>query len=409
MYIVGLSPSVIRAGYLAIIALLARNINKEQDSFTTLAFIGVVSIVINPYITRNIGAMLSYSACVGILAANRCCAAKEFKENTRNLICAAAAVVFTMPVLAMAQMYVTLMSPVYNVMLAVFVTAICILSVITPIINLIPVLRIINPVLVMTNKIMITSLLNVFYFIRQYLDFTTVRLHSSLWQTVIFAALVAGFIAYIQLENKKLKKFFVISVSILAFVCYNLLNCNTVTVTAFDSGREGSFHIEVKGKEYLILTESITTDKAEQRLVSAVGDKYETIYCCFKEFKTDTDMSNIAGKTIEVNKSDIYTEDYFTLVSYIENGKKLFTVSVAGCDISFGHGKVISVESEYYFLGNDKPKEITADEIYIFGNTPSWMNVENITNIDSDIKVKINFKNGKYKTVKDVLNFGYRL
>ena len=87
----------------------------------------------------------------------------------------------------------------------------------------------------------------------------------------------------------------------------------------------------------------------------------------------------------------------------------MFTISAADCDISFGHGKITSIESDYYFLGNDKPKEINAKEIYIFGNTPSWMNVDNIKNINSDIKIKINLKTGEYKTVKDVLNFGYRI
>ena len=409
MYVVGMSPSVIRAGYLAVIVLLTKNINKEQDSFTTLAFIGLVSIIINPYITRNIGAMLSYTACIGIISANRWCKSKNIEEIKRDLICATAAVVSTIPILTMAGMYITLMSPVYNVMLAVFITVICVLSIITPIINLIPVLNIINPFLVLTNKMLISGVFNVLSFVDQYLDFTTVRLHSPLWKTIIFAALVAGFVAYFQFKEKKNRKIFVIIVSIFVFLCYNLLNYNILTITAFDSGREGSFHIQTKGKEYLILTEDMTAREAEQRLASTAGNKYETVYYCPKEFKTDTDMGMVSKRTVDVNKTDIYEEEYFVFASNISGKNKLFTISPAGCEVSFGHGKVTSVDSEYYFLGNDKPKQISADEIYIFGNTPSWMNVENINNIDSDITIKINLKNGKYKTVKDVLNFGYRL
>lgn len=409
MYVVGLSPSVIRAGYLAIIVLLTRNINKEQDSFTSLAFIGLVSIILNPYITRNIGAMLSYTACIGIISANKWCKSKNIEGIKRDLICATAAVVSTIPILAMAGMYITLMSPVYNVMLAVFITTICVLSIVTPIINVISVLNIINPFLVLTNKVLISSVFNVLSFVDQYLDFTTVRLHSPLWKTIIFAALVAGFVAYFQFKEKKNRNIFVIIVSIFAFLCYNLLNWNVLTITAFDSGREGSFHIQVKGKEYLILTEDMTAREAEQRLASAVGSNYETVYYCPKEFKTDVDMGAVSNCTVDVDKVNIYNEEYFDFASNISGNNKLFTISAAGCDVSFGHGKVTSVDGEYYFLGNDKPKEVSADEIYIFGNTPSWMNVENINNIDSDITIKINLKNGKYKTVKDVLNFGYRL
>ena len=409
MHIVGLSPSVIRAGYLAITVLLTRNFHKEQDSFTTLALIGLVSVLFNPYITRNIGAMLSYAATIGIISANRWCKSRKIEDTKRDFICALAAVVFTIPILALAGMYVTVMSPVYNVMFALFVTGICVLSIVTPIINLIPVVNIINPFLVLVDKFLISSLLNVLAFIHQYMGFATIRLHSPLWKTVIFSAIVAMAVAYLQFDNKKRKNIFVISVSIFAFLCYNLLNWNTLTITAFDSGREGSFHIHTKGKEYIVLTEDMTAKEAEQRLISAFGNNYKTAYYCPKEFKVDVDMGMVSDKTIDVNRTGVFDEGYFTLTSEIDGGKKLFTISAAGCDISFGHGKIISVDSEYYFLGNDKPKEISAGEIYIFGNTPSWMNVENINNIDSDITIKINLKNGKYKTVKDVLNFGYRL
>ena len=409
MYIVGLSPSVVRAGFLAVAVLMTRNIHKEQDSFTTLALIGLVSIIINPYITRNTGAMLSYAACIGIIIANRWCRLHKLEENKRNIVCAVAAVVFTAPVLAFAGMYVTLMSPLYNAALAVFVTAICVLSVLTPVFNLIPVIREINPFLVTTNKFLMDSLLNMLMFIYQYLDFTTILLHSPLWKNVIIAVLIAVFIAYVQFENKKYRKFFVIAVSIFTFVCYNLMNYNIVTITAFDSGREGSFHIQSKNGEYLVLTEELTVTEAENLIVSSVGNKYKTVYYCPKEFKTDIDMSIIAEKTVEIVGTAVYCEEDFILSCDINGSKKLFTITVADCDISFGHGKVTSVGSEYYFLGNDKPKEISAGEIYIFGNTPSWMEVDNIYNINSDIKIRINCKNGKYKTVKDVLNFGYRL
>lgn len=409
MYVVGMSAAVTRAGFLALVILLTRNINKEQDSFTTLSLIGFISIVINPYVTRDIGALLSYSACIGIIIANQWCTTRKIKSDIRNFICTSAAVLFTMPVLAIAQMNVTLMSPVYNVCFALFITIICVLSVFTPVLNMIPVLRVISPFLAMANKMLISSLLNILMFINKYLNFTTIRLNSQFWIVISLSVLIALFIAHFQFSLNKYKKIFVIAVSILVFICYNLLNCNILTITAFDSGRESSFHILVKGREYMILSEDITASEAESRLVSSFGNKYRAIYYCPKDFKTDIDMSMVADKTFEVNGTDIYKEDYFTLTSEITGNKKLFKISVADCDISFGHGKVTSTDNEYYFLGNDKPKNISAQEIYIFGNTPDWMKIDNINNIDSDIKIRINLKTGKYKTVKDVFNFGYRI
>ena len=409
MYLVGLSPSVIRAGFLVLAVILSKNIYKEQDSITSIAFIGLVSVIINPYITRNIGAMLSYTACIGILLTSKWCKMKKIGKTTSNLLCCAAAILFTIPVLSMANMYFTLLSPVYNLLLAVFITVICVLSLITPILNLIPILRIINIFLVMTNKYIIDLLLNILTFISNYLDFTTVRLHSSLWQAVILATVVAVFVACFQFDKRVYKNIFIVTVSISAFVCYNLLNCNMLTVTAFDSGREGSFHISAKGKEYIVLSEDITAVEAEELLNSATGKVYEAVYYCPKEVKNDIDMSTVSQRFITADSSQTYVEEGFTLTSIIEKNKKLFIITAADCDIAFGHGKITSSECEYYFLGNDKPKSISAEEVYIFGNTPDWMDVEDITNIDSEIRIKINLKNGSYKTVKDVLNFGYRL
>ncbi|MBE6894813.1 MAG: ComEC family competence protein [Ruminococcaceae bacterium] len=409
MYIVGLSPSVIRAGFIAAAVLLSRNFNKEQDSFTTLALVGLLSIIANPYITRNVGAMLSYSACTGLILANSWCDRNKIKETKKDFICASAAVIFTIPVLSMAGMYVTLMSPVYNLLLAVFVMVICVVSVFAPIINLIPIIRLICPFLVMTNKFCIDALLNALSFIKQYMDFTTVNLKSPLWSTVIFSVLASCFVAFFQFEKRRNKNIFIIFVSISAFVCYNLLNCNIVAVTAFDSGREGSFHISANDNEYLVLTEDITAEDAEDIMVSPLNKGYKSVYYCPKEFKIDVDMSKVAENTMEIKESGVFVTEDFILHADIDGSKKLFTISVNECDISFGHGKVKSTGSEYYFLGNDKPKEITANEIYIFGNTPSWMEVENINNINSDIKIKINTRTGKYKTVKDVFNFGCRI
>lgn len=409
MQVVGMSPSVIRAGFIAAAVLLSRNINKEQDFFTVLALVGLLSAVSNPYITRNIGAMLSYSACTGIILANQWSENKKLKDTARNLVCAAAAVLFTAPVLAIGGMYVTLMSPLYNLMLAPFIMVICIISVFAPIINSVPVIRVICPLLVIANKFLINTLLNTLSFIDEYLDFTTINLQSPLWAAVIFAATAAYFIAFFQIEQRKHKKIFIIAVSFLAFVCYNLLNYNVVTVTAFDSGREASFHISARNSEYLVLTEDVTADDAENILDSALYGRFKTVYYCPKEFKTDIDMSSISDRTIEVDETLKYKEKEFELHSYIEKNNKLFVITVADCDIAFGHGKVTKDNGEYYFLGNDKPKYINAEEIYIFGNTPSWMNVDNINNIDSDLKIRINLKNGKYKTVKDVFNFGCRI
>ena len=407
MYIIGLTPSVIRAGLLAAVILIASNYTIKQDSLTTLALIGLVCIVINPYITRDIGAMLSYSAAAGLIITNDYCKKREIEGLKNMLLCMTAAVLFTMPVLALAGMRVTLLSPIFNLILTLPVSMICVLSTITPMLGFIPCLSVINSVLVATNTYICATLLAFIDIIERHFDFALINLSAPIFLVTAFAALAAVFVVSFQTENKKLRKIFVVAVSILTALCYNLLNNNVVTVTAFDSGRETSFHISAKGSEYLVLSEWMTQSDAKDRLISANGRKYEHIYYCPKEFKYYTDYTDISKQVTEVSVTEAYNNDIFTLKSDISGSKKLFTFSVKDCDIQFAHGKVTAAGAEYYFLGNDKPKSVAADEIYIFGNIPTWMEVEDIIQISSDLKIKINLKTGEYKTVKDVFNFGY--
>ena len=407
MYIIGLTPSVIRAAVLAAIMLIASNYTIEQDSLTTLALIGLICIVTNPYITRDIGAMLSYAAAAGLIVTNDYCEKREIEGLKNSLICMTSAVLFTMPVLALAGMKVTLLSPIFNLVLTLPISVICVLSTVTPILSYIPCLNLLNNVLVAANTYVCVTLLTVIDIIEQYFDFALLNLSAPVFIFTAFVSLVAMFVICLQTNNKKLQKIFVVFVSIVAALCYNLLNSNVVTVTAFDSGRETSLHISAKGKEYLVLSEWMTQSDAEDRLMSANGRKYEHIYYCPKEFKYYTDYSNVSKQVTEVSETAIYNNDIFTLKSDISKGKKLFTVSVRDCDIQFAHGKTEAEGAEYYFLGNDKPKSVIADEIYIWGNIPSWMDVDDVIQISSDLKIKINMKTGEYKTVKDVFNFGY--
>ena len=406
MNIIGLTPSIIRSGTVAAVILICSNFGKEQDYITTLAAIGLVCILQNPYITRDIGAMLSYAASTGLVAANQYCIRNNVKEERKTLLLACAALVFTIPVLALADMYATWLTPVFNLLLTPVVSVICILSVATPLLAFVPLLNTVNLVLVPLNNLLIKSLLIVLEAIRRYCSFALVNLSHPAILTIVIAAIVAWFVAHIQLFDTRKRNIFVTAVSIAAFLCYNLLSYNVATVTVFDSGREASFHIMAKGKEYLVLSERITETEAEKALVSAVFEDYEQIYYCPKDFEYYTDYSHISLETINVDAGGYLENEVFSVTSDISTNKKKFTLSIKGCDISFGHGKITSEDTEYYILGNDKPKLVNADEIYIFGNIPSWMEVKNITTLSSDLKIKINLKTGKYKTIKDVYNFG---
>ncbi len=407
MYIVGLSASVTRAGIFAGIILIVRNFKKEPDAITTLALIGFLCIIENPYITRDIGAMLSYSASAGLLVTNRWCSKNQIDGHKRNFICAAMAVIFTMPVMALAGMKITVLSPLFNLLLMAVLSVICVLSVVTPLLNMIPLVSCAAIVLAKINEILINSVLAILDFIDTLFGFAMINLAHPVFITVFCAALAAYAAAYAQTEDGRKRKIFVTAVSILAFVCYNLLNWNVATVTAFDSGRECSFHISAKGKEYLVLSEDIGASDAQRQLVAVNGNKFDSVYYCLKSADGYISMGEVADEFIVADNTAEYKNEVFVLNSEISKNKKLFTITLAECDISFGHGKIVSNGNEYYFLGNDKPAAVSADEIYIFGNIPKWMDVDNIHPVNSDVTIKINLKTGRYKTVEDVFNFGW--
>ena len=110
-----------------------------------------------------------------------------------------------------------------------------------------------------------------------------------------------------------------------------------------------------------------------------------------------------------MEQSDIYQNGIFTLTAETDKKQKMITLNISGCEFVFGHGKTVCDGADYYILGNDKPKSVTADEIYFMGNIPPWMKIDGAASISSDLKVRINLKTGKHKTVKDVYNFGYWL
>ena len=410
MYIIGMTPSIIRAGLLAAVVLLTDSFLIEQDSLTTLSFIGLICILQNPFITRNIGAMLSWTSATGLILANSWCTKRMIEGIKRTLVVGSAVVISVIPVMSLAGLKTTWLSPLFNLVLSIPVSVVCILAFITPILELLPFGGILNTVLVPVNKYVINALMTVLGIIEKHFSFALLNLSGPACFCVTAAAFVACFVAYFQTENKNIRRIFVVAVSICSLLCYNLLNCNVVTVTAFDSGRETSFHISAKGKEYLVLSEWMTNSEAQDMLVSLNSRTFEQIYYCPKEFKNYTEYEKISNETINVETSSVYTTPHFTLTADIGDGKKLFSIDVSGCTVKFGHGKVTCTDSQYYFLGNDKPKSVTADEIYITGNIPKWMdNVQNITSVSSDLTIKINTKTGSYKTVKDVFNFGWQL
>lgn len=71
MNITGNTASVVRAGVMSIMMILASLLHRESDSWNNIAISSLIQIINNPYIIFDIGFQLSYGGVIGILIFNK--------------------------------------------------------------------------------------------------------------------------------------------------------------------------------------------------------------------------------------------------------------------------------------------------------------------------------------------------
>lgn len=67
MILTGMSPSILRAGFMCILPIIANMLRRKNDFYTTLFFSILIQILFNPYVIFDIGFILSYSGVIGIV------------------------------------------------------------------------------------------------------------------------------------------------------------------------------------------------------------------------------------------------------------------------------------------------------------------------------------------------------
>ena len=417
MGIVGYSHSVIRAGVVAVIAIISINLRFEQDGLTTLGFIVLITTIINPYAASNVGLLLSYSACLGVLYAGHLSKRKKLSRIKSNLLTALMAVLFTMPIMAMSGMSITILSPIYNVLLLPIISAICILSFFTPMLACIGIIGQCMAVeLAFVNKNIINLLIFLLEVIHKYFEFSFVHLSDEKFQILIYSVLIVWCLCKLHIDNIKIIRIVSLTVAMMVFICYNFINYNFAEVTAFDSGYETSFIISVKGKQYLILSEEISLAKAEKMLSMYNKNKYDKIVVCSSKDIPYNIYNEISKEIVNASgKRGLNDLEFdFKMQKDINNKGEKYIITISENTIVFGHGKITTDFTEhrdFYFLGNDKPAVVNAENIFCYYPVRKWfyniINDEDIIRLYANLKIKINLNTGRYYIKKDVINFGY--
>ena len=67
MFITGFSPSIVRAGIMAIITILASIFYRKSDTWNNLSISLLILLIYNPYLIKSTSLLLSYSGTIGII------------------------------------------------------------------------------------------------------------------------------------------------------------------------------------------------------------------------------------------------------------------------------------------------------------------------------------------------------
>lgn len=124
----GFSPSVLRAGFTYAVIALGRVLLRRPDALNSLGFAAVVCCFMNPFLCCNVGAMLSFAATLGLLVG--CPVAVRFfsypfkngvprpvKPLLFSLAQSLTATFFTFPITAAVFGYLSLVSPLTNLLI----------------------------------------------------------------------------------------------------------------------------------------------------------------------------------------------------------------------------------------------------------------------------------------------------
>ena len=81
MFLTNFSPSITRAGLMAIILLFADLLYRKNDIWSSMSFSLLIIMFINPFLIQNIGVQLSYGATAGIILLN-----EDIKKYLKKII-----------------------------------------------------------------------------------------------------------------------------------------------------------------------------------------------------------------------------------------------------------------------------------------------------------------------------------
>ncbi len=129
VFVTGAQPSAVRAGVMQTLLLLAPLLRKENDDITSLSAALALILLFNPYAAASVGLQLSFASMTGIVCLSErirnmiigrrrkgfWCRAIEYPVDV--LASSSAAMIFTVPLMALYFGYVSILAPLTNILI----------------------------------------------------------------------------------------------------------------------------------------------------------------------------------------------------------------------------------------------------------------------------------------------------
>ena len=363
------TPSVQRASIMAILLLISTMLYRSQDTYTSIAFSGLVILIINPYSFFDVGFQLSFGGTIGIvLMYNNLI--KRFKTNGKlkgyivSSVCVSVcANLIIIPIIAFNFNTVSLTFWISNLLAGPFLGVIIILGFCVYLLTFVifPVAKIISIPL----KYLIYILLIIVKYCSK-IPFSSITIRTP----YIFEIFIYYIVLYLVFNYAKIKPYFkklvvIILIAILiANSCIHVQNHGKMIIYFIDVGQGDSTLIRTAKNKTILIdgggSENSSFDVGEKTLLPYLLDRKITVldYVVISHFDTDHCggilylMEHIKVKNIIISKQGKESGNYNKFknivldkgisVIFVKKGDKIKIDNETYMDILFPSNNLIS-------------------------------------------------------------------
>ena len=296
------TPSVQRASIMAILLLISTMLYRSQDTYTSIAFSGLVILIINPYSFFDIGFQLSFGGTIGIVLMYNSLI-KRFKLNGKltsyivSSICVSVcANLIIIPIMTFNFNTVSLTFWISNLLAGPFLGIIIILGFCVYLLSFVifPVAKIISVPL----KYLIYILLIIVKYCSK-IPFSSITIRTP----YIFEIFIYYIVLYLVFNYAKIKPYFkklvviILIVILIANSCIYVQNYGKMIIYFIDVGQGDSTLIRTAKNKTILIdgggSENSSFDVGEKTLLPYLLDRKITLldYVVISHFDTDYSMT----------------------------------------------------------------------------------------------------------------------